>query len=125
MGIGSADPRGAVPRLAWRILDDVTVASPSLRPGEVQMGVLIAYGIWIPATYIERRLKVRPSQKKCWACFKVGFHSAFRHWAYREVELPRSLKQFLETRQMFTGTRLNLIYPDLWRTIRRCFGKLG
>ena len=94
MGIKPADPHAAVRMMARRCVDDITVHSPSLQADEVHMAMLVAFGLWVPVNYIQKRLKIQPVHKRCHACWKVGFHSEFRHWRFRAVELERWLREF-------------------------------
>lgn len=91
-----ADSHGGITMMARRCVDDITVRSPSLQADEVHIAMLVAFGLWVPVQYITKRLKVQPVHKRCWTCRKVGFHSDFRHWRFRSVELERYLRLFLD-----------------------------
>ena len=92
----STGPKHQIAVMARRALDDVTVSSPSLRPEEVQMALLFAWGFWLPDWYVAARLKVNRLHKRCSTCKKVGYHSGFRHWKFKAVEMKQYLESFVE-----------------------------
>ena len=96
MSARSTDPNRQISVMARRALDDVTVNSPSLQPEEVQMALLFAWGFWLPYSYVAARLKVNRLHKRCSTCKKVGYHSGFRHWKFKALEMVQYLDFFLE-----------------------------